>query len=57
MLAMVAVRARRAASEEAPVIDPEVRAATTSGRARVLVELRLPEQPPALPAALRRRSA
>jgi hypothetical protein len=40
-LAMGVVRARRAASEEAPVIDSEVRAATASGRARVLVELRL----------------
>jgi len=34
--------AARAATDEAPVIDPDVRAAVAQGPARVLVELRLP---------------
>ena len=45
---MTAAHAWQAASAEVPVIDSEVRAATTtSGRARVLVELRLPGSAPA----------
>ena len=47
----------RAASDATPVIDPEVRTATAQGRARVLVELRLPDGAPPRPAARRRRSA
>jgi hypothetical protein len=47
VLVMAVARARRAASEENAVIDSEVRTATMSGRARVLVELRLPGSLPA----------
>jgi hypothetical protein len=41
LLAIAWGRAPRAASREAPVIDPEVRAAAATGPTRVLVELRL----------------
>ena len=39
-------RVGRAAPDATPVIDPEVRTATAQGRARVLVELRLPDGAP-----------
>lgn len=44
-------RAARAETTETPVIDPEVRAAVARGRARVLVELRLPDPSAAGPGA------
>lgn len=45
-------------AQEVPSIDPEVRAGLSSGRVRVLVELRLPEGPPSAgdPAAARARA-
>jgi len=49
-------RAVRAATDEAPVIDPEVRVAAAQGRARVLVELRLSGASPPPGAAAQERA-
>ena len=56
VLGMTLLRARMVVADEAPMIDPEVRAAVAQGRTRVLVELRLSAAGPAGGAAAQERA-
>lgn len=48
VIALAGVWNAASGMEDWPVIDPEVRAAARAGRVRVLVDLRAPNDPPAL---------